>query len=311
MTNSLKKLFSAVMVFCIVIGACVISAGVSEAASTIGSVNLANADKHQSGPGYSWDNINHILTLDGLNIVTDEDFGLKVPAGATVVLKGKNSIKAAKYGIGCPGSVTFEGAGDLTSQGGQCGIYSYSNNENHKVLIAGGDIEFIGDTWGMKSDNAIISIAEGELDVVGKSGTAIDTRAISITGGESDFSGSVKAKHLISVDRADIDVESSSAALVSENMLKLENVRIKAGSDDDRLVKVDSYSGENCVELDAIGKGMRGSFIFGSDVPIIVDFLILAGTALLIGAVIAVPIIVKSKKKKKLFASLADEKNSK
>ena len=47
------------------------------------TISLANARKNRKRRRLFWDNINDTLTLNGLNIDTTDDYGLKLPDNAT------------------------------------------------------------------------------------------------------------------------------------------------------------------------------------------------------------------------------------
>ena len=62
------------------------------------------------GEGYFWDNPKHShLTLSDLRIDTEDEYGLKITDGATVILKGDNRIKATKAALYIGGNVIFRG----------------------------------------------------------------------------------------------------------------------------------------------------------------------------------------------------------
>ncbi|MBR3639189.1 MAG: hypothetical protein IKN50_01135, partial [Clostridia bacterium] len=52
------------------------------------TIDLSYVRQNESGQGYRWDNINDVLYLTDLKLSTAADFGIKLPAGATVVVEG-------------------------------------------------------------------------------------------------------------------------------------------------------------------------------------------------------------------------------
>ena len=85
-----------------------------------------------------------MLYLTDINLSTASDFGIKLPAGATVVVEGDCRVAANRYTVSCLGSVTFNGTGKLTVTGGECGMFFYSTNRDHKILFLGGEYAVTG-----------------------------------------------------------------------------------------------------------------------------------------------------------------------
>ncbi|MBQ8523441.1 MAG: hypothetical protein IJ457_02330 [Clostridia bacterium] len=280
---------------------------VAVSAAVDNTLNLANAKKNLRGDGYEWNNPDRILTLNDLDIDTSDDFGLKIPDNCTVVLKGKNTVKAAKFGLGVPGSVTFEGDGELTIEAGSAAVYNYSYSNNHKMRFGAGSYSFSAET-AILADRAEISVTGGSLELHSTGDVAVDARVFSVSGGTVDALGAISADHLIDIDRADVTVSAKGAALVSGNMLKLENVKLSVGASHDSLASADEYNGESVVKTVLIKKGARASILFGENVPITVDYALLAAAVLLIGCAVVLPILRKRAKVKKLYESLEAEK---
>lgn len=303
------KIKSIVRIATLIAAILVIASSVSvyAAADYTSTINLGNVRKNQSGTGYDWNNPDRILTLDGIEITTEDDFGLKLPDDCTVVLKGTNRIKASKYGIGIPGSVVFEGNGKLIVEGGVSAVYNYSYSENHKMRFSGGSYELNGES-AIISDNAEISITKGDFELVATGENAVAGRIFNVSGGKLSAVGSIFTSHLLSVDRAEISVSATGAALVSKNHLKLENVKISTGASKDSLSNADEYKGESCVVTEPVAKGARDSILFGEGTPITVDYLLLALAAVLVAGGIAVPYMHKKKKVRALYERLDAEK---
>ncbi len=273
------------------------------------TLNFGDASKNLRGDGYEWNNPDRILTLSNLSIDTTDDFGLKLPENCTVVLKGKNTVKAARFGIGVPGSVVFEGDGSLTVEAEESAVYNYSYSDNHKMRFAGGTVVLKAATP-LLADRAEVSVTGGKLELISSADTAANTRVLSISGGQLTAEGVLYAKHLLSIDRAEVKASADSAVLVSGNILKTENVTLRAASAPDSLSEVDSYSGESAIETVPERKAARNSILFGDGVPITVDYLLLAAALLLVAAAIVVPILRKRARVRRLYERLDAEKEA-
>lgn len=69
---------------------------VSAAKTLTEGVSILNPRQNMRGEGYFWDNPKDTLTLSDLRIDTEDEYGLKITDGATIILKGDNRIKADK-----------------------------------------------------------------------------------------------------------------------------------------------------------------------------------------------------------------------
>ena len=106
MKKSRHSLISLMLSLVMLVTMCagILPADVSAAETVTKTVNIAEATKNERGPGYDWANRFDILTLNNLRIETSDAYGLRLPKNATVVLKGNNYIKAAKYGVSFSGT---------------------------------------------------------------------------------------------------------------------------------------------------------------------------------------------------------------
>ena len=134
---------------------------VSAAEVVTSTVNIATANKNKRGPGYDWQNRFDILTLNGLNIDTEDNYGLRLPKNCTVVLEGTNVIKAAKYGVSCSGTVVFKGSGKLIVEAGEIGFYLISQDNTQKIRLVDGKYEIKAGTYGIYSDASDFSFVDG------------------------------------------------------------------------------------------------------------------------------------------------------
>jgi len=258
------------------------------------TVNLVNVTQNERGDGYYWANRTDELTLDGLRLETDSDYGLRLPQNCTVILKGTNYIKAGKYALTCSGNVSFKGKGKLILDGGEMGIYIYTEVDTHKIRLLDGEYEIKAGNYGVYSEHADFSFVDGDMDieVADPNGAAILGRSVNLVGGEFEAKGSVEATHELVVKGIDLDIESTRAALSAKN-LNIEDI------------SVTNYNGEVEIEAVSTEKRDRRSAIFGDDVPGYVDVILLVGAVVVIALLIVVPILRRRKKTKELYERLA------
>ena len=142
--------------------------------------------------GWSWDSETKTLILDGVNIVTEDISGIRMPSG-TIILHGDNTVKSIcsskdttiVFGIWSQnGNLVFEGDGSLiveagTSKGGSNGISVSGPTEKGNITINSGKITAIG---GESKNSSSAGIWTYNLSIDGGNLTAI--------GGEAKNSGS-------------------------------------------------------------------------------------------------------------------------
>lgn len=297
----MKKLKIICVAVCLFITA-VFLAGISvQAAESPAYIDLAYARKNESGEGYYWDNRADTLTLDGLDVSTELDYGLRLPEKCTVVLNGKNRIKAGKYGIGCFSDVTFKGNGELTVEAGDTAIYVYSGNANHKILIREGTFTLKGSRYGIQSSTASVSITDGVLSISAGE-QAITAPTLSVVGGKLMADSPLYASHKLEISGAALDIRANGAALLSDGNLITDQVKMYVGDDGK---EANEYGGESVLKTVPALEDKRGSIIFGKNVSSAYDWLVLAAAVLLIAAVIGIPIARKKIKTKRLYERLA------
>ena len=105
----MKRVLSIIIALITVTSLFTIALPVSAKSVHKSTINFIGINRNQSGSGYNWDNYHNVLTLDGLNIKTTDDYGLKIQDGSTVVLKGDNYIEAKKAAIYIEAKVVFKG----------------------------------------------------------------------------------------------------------------------------------------------------------------------------------------------------------
>ena len=280
---------------------------VADAAAITKSVNLTNPRKNMVGAGYTWMNLEKTLTLDGLYIDTDDEYGMRIPDGATVILKGKNYISAASYALGVPGNVTFKGNGSLTLIG-DTGLYFYSTDDTTVARILGGTFQITATHVGIRSEYTSLSVTAGEfaLDVSAKDGHAILGRTLKLHGGKFSANNAITASLNLEIRAADLSVTANKPALSAQRKMTFNDVSFKAGSDEESLKKADAYNGENCVVLKSNADLLGESVLFGESVPMFVDILVVILLAALVAGGIGLPVWRAHRKSKRALAAAAE-----
>ena len=87
-TKRLLSLLTAALLLCALFAAALPASAAPQTITT--TVNIAAANKNESGPGYYWANRYDTLTLSGMRVETEEPYGLRLPKDCTVVLEGDN-----------------------------------------------------------------------------------------------------------------------------------------------------------------------------------------------------------------------------
>ena len=300
MRNFRRSLTSIVLAFTMVIAMCVSILPVSAADVVTKTVNIAEATKNERGPGYDWANRFDILTLNNLHIETSDAYGLRLPKNATVVLKGNNYIKAAKYGVSFSGTVIIKGSGTLTIEAGEIGMYLISQDNTQKIRLIDGKYTITAGKYGVYSDAADFSFVDGTMDinVTDPAGKAIQGRVVNLLGGKFTANAPVESTHALVAEAVNLDINASSPALASKN-LTVKDVQFSDGSTE--------YAGQNSVKTKSIAKNHRTSAVFGDSVPGFVDYILLAVVIVGIGACIFIPALRRKKKAQELYARLAAE----
>lgn len=284
------------------------------------TVNLANARQNMSGSGYYWINPEKTLTFRNLNIKTSDDFGIKVPAGATVVLEGENHITAEKYGLACSGEVNFKGTGSLIVESGEYAFYFYGEGAGKNVKILEGTYTLSGEKAGIYSPVSEFSIIGGTINILSNSSESrsIIGSSVNILGGKSELSGGIFASHLVKITGADVKITSEDKAIECDNIISVNNEKISVGSSENNLSEAKNYDGEACVNMTSTYKRERGSIIFGESGKSYMDFVILFAAVVAIAAAILIPTLIKKRRVRKLYeqidknnSSVAESKNKK
>ncbi len=266
------------------------------------TVNLIGIKQNASGSGYKWDNYNDTLTLNGLNIKTTDDYGFKLPDGATVVLKGDNYIEAKKAAIFIEAKVVFKGNGTLTLVS-ENGFFCSSADSTDSLSILGGTYKITSTGIGIVSDFHRVSFSNCKVTV--KTSSDIAIKAQSVTTGANTViiaNGAISGKDKILIESSSITVNASGAALISDKPIVFSKVSVKAGDSEKTLSAVDAYNGQKSVKIVSKYDGQKKSLIFGNDVPRYVDVIVMIlGIGILVCAVV-LPVQYKKKKAKEAIA---------
>lgn len=273
------------------------------------TVNLADVSKNAKGNGYEWANLTNTLTLDNLNVNTVDEFGMKIPKDATVVLKGNNYITAASVGLVCTGQVTFEGNGTLTIVAGDVGIDMTGVYTSHLARFSSGAITLTAGSTAIRSASAEISLMGSSItaNINGDraSARAISGRTVTISGGSLTANASVYASNSLKITSSNIDISAEASALECPNGITITKEKITAGDTPSTLSPTEEYNGEKAVKLISTASKKKPSILFGEKTSSAVDYVIFTLIALAVAALIAVPIYLKKKKTEKLIAEYA------
>ena len=272
------------------------------------SINLTNPRMNMTGAGYAWMNLDKTLTLDGLYIDTSDEYGMRIPDGATVILKGNNYIRAASYAMGIPGNVTFKGNGTLTLVGGDSGLYFYSTDDTTIARIMGGNFKITAGGVGIRSEYTTLSVTKGtfDIDVPAKDGVAILGRTLKLHGGKFTAQGPITASQNLEIRAANLSVAADRAALSANRKLTLKDVSLSVGNTADDLRKADGYNGENCIRVKSAANLLGESVLFGEAVPMFADILVIVALAALVAAGIGLPLLRAHRRSKRALAAAAE-----
>ncbi len=292
-TKRLLSLLTAALLLCALFAAALPASAAAETITK--TVNIAAANKNESGPGYYWANRYDTLTLSGMRVETEEPYGLRLPKDCTVVLEGDNYVKSSKYGLSCAGTVVFKGTGSLTVDAGEIGIYLITQDRTQKIRLIEGSYTVTAGKYGVYSDAADFSFVGKSMKITAGE-RAILGRCVNLLGGTFAADTPVEATQSLIVNGATVDIDASSPALVSKN-LEIKNLDFGGGD----------YNGENSVHAKGLAKFHAKSVLLGDSVPGWVDYILLAAAVLLVGALIFVPALRKKKKTKELYERLEKE----
>jgi|GEM_PF-536156 hypothetical protein len=295
-----SKIAAAVFIIAAV-SLCVSITASAKAETITETVTLANVKKNQTGEGYYWDNINDVLTLNGLNIDTEDDFGLKLPDNATVVLVGSNSISASKAALVTTGNTIFKGSGSLTVISDGVGIMLTDATELGKVSFLSGSYKISAGSDGISSEKVKLYISGGTMNITLAQGGsyAIKSRLVELNNSNITANGAIYSVDRMVINNVTLNLSVASGdALLTDAEFRVSNVVLKSGNSADSLTTSSdsSYSGGGYVMTTPTYVEQKYSTVFGGTVPAWVDYIVFAGAAIGLTAVIALPLIIHRRK---------------
>ena len=280
------------------------------------TINFIGINRNQSGSGYNWDNYHNVLTLDGLNIKTTDDYGLKIQDGSTVVLKGDNYIEAKKAAIFIEAKVVFKGSGTLTLVS-ETGIFCSSSDKTDSLSIIGGNYKITSSGIGIVSEFHRVSFSSCKVTVNTAGDVAIKAQTVT-TGAKTVIkaNASIVGQDKLQIESSSVTVNAKNAALISDKPVVFSGITLKAGDSSNALsvidLKTDSYNGQKSVKTISNYDGQKKSLFFGDDVPRYVDTIVMVLGIALVACAVVLPVLHNKKKAKEAIAKRdAEEAQSK
>lgn len=309
MRNSVFKLL--ILILIISMSASLLTV-ISSAKKISDGVSLLNPKQNVYGDGYEWQNRTDTLVLDNLNIDTADEYGLKIPDGATVVINGDNYIKASKAALYIGGNVIIRGSGTLTLVGGDYGIYFNSVNNTHKLSITSGKITISAKKCGIFAEFSKVALAGCNLEIDSEGDYGINVREFSTSAGSKLTSNStVFASYSMLIQATKLSVESDKSALEISpgRTIKIENATIKTGDALSALSDSEEYNGEKAISTVSTFDNSPKSILFGEGYSIAIDIILLTVALLLLSSAIIIPPILKKKKAEKIISKQIELEN--
>ncbi len=291
----------------------------TEGGVIIETVNLINANKNQRGTGLFWHNPTDTLTITNMVIDTADNYGLRLPDGATIVLEGNNTIKASQCALSVEGNLTVKGSGTLTLISDGYGILVTNLDMNKKLTFIDGKVKITSGGDGIYTEYAVVTQndkAKVEINTTGGA-YAINARQIKLLGGEftsnaSLFADDIKLMELglsINSDKAALILDGASAEQPYKK-LSITDVALRTGADEASLADAQSYNGENCIKAKAKKINTKTSAfleLFGVEAPGSnwLDLVLIVVVILIVAAFIATPYIKNYRSKGDVAAKIA------
>ena len=285
----------------------------------IQTVNLINANKNQRGTGLFWHNPSDTLTLTNMTIDTPENYGLRLPDGATIELEGNNTIKASKVALSVEGSLTIRGKGTLRLISDDVGILISTLDMNKKLTFIDGKVTIEAGGDGIYTENAIVTQNDrAYVDISTKGGAyAINARQIKLLGGEYKSNASIIADD-IKLMTVKLDIASDKAAFIIDGAsedspyerLSINDVAMKGGADKSSVSDISDYSGQNCITSKVKKTNTKTSAfleLFGVKIPGSnwLDLVLIILVIVIVAAFIATPYIKNYRSKGDVAAKIA------
>ena len=283
-------------------------------ASSAGEINemvdILNPKKNVRGDGYTWMNRYDTLYLNNVRINTEDDYGMKVVDGAVIILEGNNYIKAKEAALFIGGTVTIKGSGTLTLVSENTGLLAKSIYTDDKVRLLDGTIKIEAGQYGIYSKYAEIALSGSDvsISVSSSDGQAVNAYTLSFSnGGKVNANAPFYASYKMKVEASNINATAASTVFVCPNKITFSGMNMKAGSDAASLAQIDTYGGEASFSSVSTVKRSFTSTIYGENYPVALDYITMIGAALILAAVIVVPILTHKAKIKKMEAAYAAE----
>ena len=264
------------------------------AAGVTSTLDMAALNEHSKGAGYEWDNTEFVFEMNGLNLNTKDDYGIKLPGGSTVNLIGDNKITAGRYGIQSFGSITFTGSGTLTITVSDIGVRALTTVDRDNVIFRSGKI-VINAATGISTQVGKTSFTGAEMEV-NSTINSVYASNIQFAGGKIRLVSPINSKGSVEINATDLTVTADSSAIVADKGININKEKIKVGASGSSLSSADTYNGENAVEFTSTAKFTKKGMLFGGRLPAFVDYIVFTLIIIAVAAVIAVPIIIKKRK---------------
>lgn len=307
----MKRVLSIIIALITVTSLFTIALPVSAKSVHKSTINFIGINRNQSGSGYNWDNYHNVLTLDGLNIKTTDDYGLKIQDGSTVVLKGDNYIEAKKAAIYIEAKVVFKGSGTLTLVS-ETGIFCSSSDKTDSLSIIGGNYKITSSGIGIVSEFHRVSFSSCKVTVNTAGDVAIKAQTVT-TGAKTVIkaNASIVGQDKLQIESSSVTVNAKNAALISDKPVVFSGITLKAGDSSNALsvidLKTDSYNGQKSVKTISNYDGQKKSLFFGDDVPRYVDTIVMVLGIALVACAVVLPVLHNKKKAKEAIAKRDSE----
>lgn len=309
--NIWLRFFSICLVLVMMISTVQIMSVKTSAADTITeTLNLTLTKQNQRGEGYFWDNINNTLTLYSISIVTDDEYGLKVPHGVTIELQGKSYISASYAALGAQGDVTIKGNGSLMLVSDEIGIDCYATTSTVTNLVSG-TININSKSYGIKNDSGTVTAIGGDLDIKTRGDAdafSVYAHLVQITGGRIKADASIYSETELRFINVNGDISSARSALISEkDIITVGQMKMNGGDDGNSLSAIETYSGEKCLKTKSDANRDKGSMILGKEYSQWMDVVLIILAIIVLAAIVGIPLLVRYRRTEKLKKRLAEE----
>ena len=314
---TLRRTVSTLLAVCIMAALiCIMPFSAAAADQYLAScVDLSTANQNMSGTGYSWANRSGTLTLTNLKIKTTDEYGLRIPKNATLVLVGDNYVEASSIAVTALLSLSIQGSGSLTLVAGDTGLKMISPDKTAALRIIEGSITIRAGKTGIRSDYPPVAIgntAKLQINISEEDGQAVLADILQLNSGALTADAKLSASSYIKIGACALQVTSRKGAAINAPEINInKDVPMKTGGDQSSLGQAESYNGEACIVLEPKAY-VKKSVILGDKYAAFWDYIILIGTAVLLIAAVALPIIFRlrknRKKKEEIEARRAAEK---